>query len=493
MGTTLHVPGVGSSISIAYEQLRNAAEYTEDHLLLERAIRRFLVRNLAFHHQRNLGEIGEEIIIELTQAGYLKNSSISTTTATAITDYANRYMAAYRQIRKSHIPAEIARGWILDILSVGITELLIPKPELGVFTYFAYEHYLDLLPQSELIADPLEANRYEISLYVGVHRALLKSDLATVRYDLVKLYGHNPDRLPEFIQFNLDITDVFYSKLTQRLRRTVSKYGAPLRILQRMIEDNPAVVDILSDRPTMLAVYEQQTYIEYHAVRERLNRGLIKSIIFLLITKGIVGLGVEVPYDLATAGTVAIMPLSVNLLFPPLYMATLRLGLRLPTIPNAQALQGYIDKALYSSEQPLKPSLRSITRAMSAGAKFLYAFVFFIPFAITVSVLSLLQFTVVQMVIFFIFLSAASFLGFRLSQTIRELEIVTQEVGFLAAMRDFFYLPFIVVGQWLSSKYARANIVGLFLDIIIEMPLKTALRLIRQWLRFLNDRREQIY
>jgi hypothetical protein len=492
-GTKLHVPGVGSSISIAYEQLRIAAEYTEDHLLLERAIRRFLIRNVAFHHQRNLGEIGEELVIELTQAGYLKNSSISVDTTVAMTNYVTSYMAAYRLIRKNHVPTEIARGWILDVLSVGTTELLNPKPELSVFTYFAYEHYLELLPKGELITDPLDANRYEISLYVAVHRALLKSDLATIRYDLVRLYGHSPDRLAEFIQFNLDITDVFYSKLTQRLRRAVSKYGAPLRVLQRMLEDNPGIVDVLTDRRSFLAMYEQQTYTEYRGVRERLNRGLIKSIVFLLITKGVVGFGVEVPYDLATAGSVAVLPLGVNLLFPPIYMATLRLGFRLPSIPNAQALQDYIDKVMYSEELPLKPSLRSITRSMSVGARLLYTIVFLVPFAITVFVLVLLHFTLVQMIIFFIFLSAASFLGFRLSQTIRELEIVVQEVGFLAAMRDVFYLPFIVVGQWLSSKYARANIVGLFLDIIIEMPLKTVLRLIRQWLRFLNDRREQIY
>lgn len=491
--TTLHVPGVGSRVSGAYEQLRIAAEYTEDHLLLERAIRRFLVRNLAFHHQRNLGEIGEELIIELTQAGYLKNGTVSVDIIQAITQYINRYMVVYVETRKKHIQTETARGWILDMLSVGITELLKPNPQLSVFTYFAYEHYLALLPQGELIKDPLEANRYEISLYVAVHRALLKSDLATVRYDLVRLYGHNPDRLAEFIQFNLDITAVFYSKLTQRLRRAVSKYGAPLRILHRMLEDTPGLAEHLTDRMNFLAMYEQQTYTEYRAVHERLNRGLIKSIVFLLITKGIVGFGVEVPYDLLTTGTVAMLPLGINLLFPPLYMASLRLGLRLPSIQNAQALQDYIDRTLYSDDLPLKPSLRSITRSMSGGAKILYAFIFLVPFAITVFVLSLLHFTSVQMVIFFVFLSAASFLGFRLSQTIRELEIVTHEVGFLAAMRDFFYLPFIVVGQWLSSKYAQANIVGLFLDIIIEMPLKTVLRLIRQWLRFLNDRREQIY
>jgi hypothetical protein len=492
-GSLIHVPGVGSRVSIAYEQLRNAAEYTEDHLLLERAIRRFYVRNLGFHHQRAIGEIGEELVIELTQAGYLNNATVSEEIAQDIKAFVDRYMEAYSQIRKKHVPTETARGWILDILSAGTADMFDPKPALSVFTYFAYEHYLKVLPQSELITDPLEASRYEISLYVAVHRALLKSDLATVRHDLLRLYDYEPEKLTKFIQFNLSITEVFYSSLTQHQRRAVSKYGAPFRILMRMIEDGPGITDVLTDRKTFLAMFEQQTYTEYRGVRERLNRGLIKSVIFLLISKSVIGLGVEVPYDLLTAGNVAVLPLGINLLFPPVYMATLRLGLRLPTISNAQALQDYIDKALYSDEPPLKPSLRSIVRPLSGGAKIVYAFAFLIPFAITVFILSLLHFTFLQMVIFFIFLSAASFLGFRLAQTIRELEIVTQEVGFLAAMRDFFYHPFIVIGQWLSSKYARANIVGVFLDVLIELPLKTVLRLIRQWLRFLNDRREQIY
>ncbi len=491
--TTIHVPGIGSSISTAYEQLRIAAEYTEDHLLIERAIRRFLIRNLSFHHQRKIGEIGEELVIELTQAGYLENGTVSVDTTAAIKAYVIQYMDAHAKMRQKHVPSEIARSWILDIVSVGITEILGPNPELGIFTYFAYEHYLKLFPRKELIVDPLETNRYEITLYVAIHRALLKSDLASIRYDLVRLYGHTPESLDEFIQFNVDITEVFYSKLAQRLRRAVSKYGAPFRVLQSILKDNPGIVQHITDRKTFLAMYEQQTYTEYRAVRARLNRGLIKSIVFLFITKGVVGFGLEVPYDLATLGRVNFIPLGINLLFPPLYMATLRLGFRLPGIPNAQALNEYMDKSLYTDKPPLKPSLKSITRHMSPGAKFLYTFVFLIPFSITVLVLSNLHFTVVQQVVFFIFLSAASFLGFRLSATIRELEIVTHDVGFLAAMRDFFYLPFIVVGQWLSSKYARANLVGLFLDMIIEMPLKTVLKLIRQWLKFLNERREQIY
>ena len=76
---------------------------------------------------------------------------------------------------------------------------------------------------------------------------------------------------------------------------------------------------------------------------------------------------------------------------------------------------------------------------------------------------------------------------------IREVELLNKQQGMLSIIRDFFYLPFIAVGQWLSRKYARVNIVAFTLDMAIELPLKTILRLIRQWTRFLNEKHDEIY
>src|SRR5258708_36708787 len=72
---TLHVNHVGSGLYVAYEQLRNAAEYTEDHLLLRRAIERFLHRVRALRVQGTKHEVGVELITELTQSGYITNDS----------------------------------------------------------------------------------------------------------------------------------------------------------------------------------------------------------------------------------------------------------------------------------------------------------------------------------------------------------------------------------------------------------------------------------
>jgi len=492
-GQIIQVPGTGKKISTAYEQLRNAAEYTEEHLLLQRAIRRFYKRAFSYLVKPNLRNIGEELIVELTQAGYLRNGEFSLETAVQLTNLVQQYMHTYGEMRQAHVSRDDALDWTLSILSVESEGILNPHSHFNALAYAAYQHYLTLFPREGLIVESSEIETYDICLYIAVHQAILKSDISIVRHDLMNMYHQTPSELHDFITFNRRATELFTAPLTQRIKRAVSKHGAPMRIIKGLLEDRQDLPELLPDREGFLTAFGQQTEKEYKQVHSRLNKGIVKSIIFILITKVIIGVGVEVPYDLIVIGSVEILPLAINLLVPPLYMAGLKLGLKVPSQANAHTLRNYIEKALYTNEQPITPSLRNATKTVSAASKWLYGLLFLIPFAVTVYILLLLHFNPIQMVIFFVFLSTASFLGFRLSSMIRELELVSHQSNAISTFRDFFYLPFILVGQWLSSKYARINAVANVLDIAIEVPLKTTLRLLRQWTRFLNEKHDEIY
>jgi hypothetical protein len=101
-------------------------------------------------------------------------------------------------------------------------------------------------------------------------------------------------------------------------------------------------------------------------------------------------------------------------------------------------------------------------------------------------------FSLLHLVIFFTFLSTASFLGFRLSRMIREIEAVDAQQSGITLVRDFLYLPFVVVGRWISENYARVNVVALILDMVIELPLKTVLRLVQQWGNFISSKKDEL-
>lgn len=493
-GQLIQVSGLGKALSSAYEQLRNAAEYTEEHLLLQRAIRRYYYRSLSFFSKRQLHEnIGEELIVELTQAGYLRNNSYGKHVAQLLQQVLTMHMQNYWAMRGSHVPRDKAVEWTLDELSVASEEMLNPHFQLGAVAYTAYCHYLQELPKTAYINNAEDAAHYEICLYIATQQALLKSDTASVRHDLIQMYQLSAADIGQYISFNRQVDELYTAALTQRLLRAVSRHGAPMRILKSLADSGNMLHTLLPNREAFMHAYKQQVNKEYKDLKKRLNKGITKSIVFIFITKIIIGLGIEVPYDLLFVGSVTLLPLAVNLLVPPLYMASLKLGLRPPSGANATALSEYIEQVLYPQQNVMTPHLPVTTKTASAGMKTLYGILFFIPFAITVYVLTLLHFNAVQEIIFFVFLSTASFLGFRLARMIRELELVVKQQNIISTVRDFFYLPFILVGQWISRRYAKMNAITFILDMAIELPMKTMMRLIRQWTRFLNEKHDELY
>jgi hypothetical protein len=489
-GDGLEIPRTGKMIVGAYEQLRNATEYTEEHLLLQRAIHRFLVRTL-FMSRVDLDNIGRELIVDLMQAGYLRDGEFGVNIAATIASLSREALSAIEQLKDGGIKRETAIDWALSDVTVQIETMLNPHSVKNAVAYTAYQHYSQVLPKAELVESKTEKELYEISLYIAVQQALLKSDLAMIRHNLTRAYNQSPAHLSAYIAFCRQVDELFLSTLTARLRRIVSHNAAPFRILRGLIEARPTeALSVIGSRQRLLEVFDKQINVEYNSVRHRINRGIVKSIIFIFITKVLIGLSIEVPYDLLVNGAILWMPLIINLTIPPVYMASLRLSLTMPASTNARALRSYIDTILYTPDLPLVNA--GDKNASSKTSRWLFGSLFVVPFGLTVYILSLIGFNFVQAIIFFIFLSTASFLGFRLSTMIRELEMSNRRAGLITTIRDFFYLPFILFGQWLSGKYAKINVVSYFLDIAIELPLKNVLRLMRQWITFLNDRRDEI-
>lgn len=486
----LQVAGVGQTIASTYEQIRNAAENTEEHLLLQRAIRRFFIRNLSFHIQKAPSGIGEELIVELTQASYLSNGTIALATVEAIEQAIHIRHLDFWRLREIGTSHTVAEEWILDVLSVEVEEFLGDDHLVqNTFVHFAHGHFRVLF-EDEIT--PGQEELFDFALYIAIHQSLLRSDTATIRREVTRLYLRNDYTAEALSDMNKRVDTVCEAALTKKLARAVVKHGAPMRILREMLMDSDAVDLLLSDRTKFIAAYETQLQSVYDDIAKRLNRGIIKSVIFLLITKVLIGLAIEIPYDLVFHGYIAWIPLAINILFPPLYMASLKWSLRLPGTANRQATVNAIEQVLYTDESTRDKTVKLKHKKVSTIMSLVYAMMFVVSFSVVVLVLALLEFNIVQGIIFFVFLSTASFLGFRLSRTVRELEMFAPYQNFFDAIRDFFYTPFVMVGRWISDKYAKVNIITLILDMAIELPLKTVLRMIRQWMRFLNEKRDEM-
>lgn len=498
---TIHIPTVGSKLSTAYEQLRNASEYAEDNLLRQRAIRRYLRRVLSFHEHIGTKPFAEELVTELTQSEYLPNDHMTKGDIKAISEHIKHYYGAYWQYAKIESSSSKRlrfQGWMLDVLSVRCEQVLQSNIRQLSFTHFAYTYLQPKLSLKKLLrgGESIDEKDYSLVLYIAIQRAILKSDDASIRAALIDSYRQDIGLIHNFEAFNAKFDQLYDSKTVAYASRIVSRNGATLRMLYTGFYTHDAPISPQAFKTEDSLEYSLRQHIEkeYEALNKRLDKGILRSIAFLLITKSIIGVGVEVPYDLFVGGHILWTPLFINLFFPAVFIAISRLTLSTPTGRNTDAIIAHTHHMLYedASDNSSSYAIRIPRATPSLGFNILYVTMFVLVFGALSYVLYRLQFNIVQGVIFFIFLSTASFLAFRLSNQIREIEEVHLSQGSLALLRDVLYMPFIYVGQQISFRYSKVNIVANILDILIELPLKTVLRLARQWTQFLNSKKDEL-
>lgn len=490
----VNVVGAGSALTAAYEQLRNAAENTEEHLLVQNAIKRFYKQLFVARDESLIRASGNELIVELTFAGYVPNNSITREQVERISRLASDHYTTFEALAgRRNLDAPTTMRWVLETLALDVAYVLDSHASDRAFVDFAYAYFETIAPSEAVVSKKhaKSAADYGAALFAAIEKALLKSDSATVRAALLRRYEISVTDVERYVSFNKQIDALLASPLVDKLYHIVDRQGAPLRVIRRMIETRSDFVDLLPRRDAFLDAFEQQVTREYSTIMQRVNRAIVRSVIFLVITKFLIGIAIEVPYDFWTHGRIMWQPLLINLFFPPIYMVLLRFTLTTPGYANTTALVDRVDSMLYGTGEVL---MRKQLGERRYGSIFSALYIIFglIVFGAVTWLLLLLGFSIVHIAIFFVFISAASFLGFRLSRLIRELEIVRAASNGLTFVRDFIYLPFVVVGRWISDSYAQINIVALVLDMLIELPLKTILRLIRQWGAFIDDRKDKI-
>jgi hypothetical protein len=494
-GPTVHVADIGATFYFAYEQLRNVAEYREHHLLLRSAIERYLHRYVRLDH---LEPFANDLVVELTQAGYLQNDTVSVQTTEAIDTFAEQVAELAQAINQQKLAhSHDSAFWLYQYASVHIESLINPDQRTAAVMQFAYEHYLTAIDPAGVREPDTTDQHYRIALYCAIQHAIFKSDLATIRYYCLRTsLGEPLDQSPSyFVTLNLLIDDLSQDPLTSRLSRIINRYGAPMRVLRELVFDGYSASETLTTRSATLARIKLLCAAEYERTHAQLNQRIIKSILFILITKTIVGIAVEIPYDLAVYSHIVWQPLLINILFPPLYMAVISSRIRTPSSQNTELVTDYVDRILYEGAgTPVVYRVRR--RRISQGLRILFNSVYAIGFigsiALLIFILKSIGFNLVAGVIFFLFFSAVSFLGLRLRRLAHELQLLDEHHGLLEAFIDFLSTPFVAMGHWLSDKYSRMNIITLILDLAIEMPFKTFIRLTRQWVRFLRDKQDEL-
>ncbi len=233
----------------------------------------------------------------------------------------------------------------------------------------------------------------------------------------------------------------------------------------------------------------------YFEAKMRLWRTTKKSIIFLLLTKTILAFVLELPYGLYILKKVNHFSLFVNVIFHPFLLGMIASAIKIPGKENtSQIIKGIKELMSPDSTKEIFRSQVIIQRGRITNItlNFIYAFISLLIFILLIWGLYELHFNPVSITLFCFFLSLVSFLGWRSRQAIQEMFVAPQSEKFLPLLLDFFALPIISLGGWLTKKLPKFNVFTIIMDFLIEAPFQVIVGGLESWARFTKEKREEI-
>ncbi|MCR4256512.1 MAG: hypothetical protein NUW08_02295, partial [Candidatus Uhrbacteria bacterium] len=335
--------------------------------------------------------------------------------------------------------------------------------------------------------------------YIACHRALIKGDDEMVGYKLVRafypawmdpaMWIQAPAKIAlDMVAIESRAKTALRDPLAVKFQHAVKPWAISLNILRTALNENPANAEtLLADEEALHAAVERIAGKRISESKAKLRRGTLRAMIYLFITKMLFALAMEIPSELFLYQEVHRMSLAINILFPAVLMFLVGLLIRPPGKENVKRIVLGVDELL-SEEGPKGREVRPAKKYGVVGRSFFgsaYLFAFLVTFGATFILLEFLRFTWVSAAIFIFFLCVVSFFAFRLRLLTREYVAVPRPDNVFTLLSDFFSLPILRAGRFLSEAISRFNVFVFFFDFIFEAPFKIFLNILEEWSAFM--------
>ncbi|MFH1508610.1 MAG: hypothetical protein ABIE68_00355 [bacterium] len=501
----IRVSATVSTLAFLYEKIRNAVDIKEDHLLRKNAIRRFLARRLVARATGS--QIAKPLIQEMIRARYLSNNKIPESAALDLAETVDKYIYLMNVVADNNSSGVIQEGlfdWAIDLASCEIEEQLSSNEKKEALAQSMYEViHDDITFQGEEITD----EERDIQVFIAIHRAVAKSDDAMIAYRVFRLYypnWHSPTKeqvdevglYMETIKGTIDV-QVFHP-VSMRLQRRLKKSTVLFHTLRDLIEANPDEAEVILANPDRLAIeVEKAANRKYKAAKSKLTGSIIRAIFYILLTKSILAFLIELPYDLYVVGEVSYRALVTNIVFHPFFLAVAGLLIKAPGKNNTQKIVEGVKGIVYEAKEiGLSSEIKRPKVVHSTTAKIFFGLFYFVmfllSFGILVSALTWLEFNMAGIFFFLFFLTIVSYFAVRVRRNIRELNVMERRDSIFSVIIDFFAIPILSVGHWISVKFSKINIFVFLMDFIIEAPFKVLIEIVEEWIGFVREKKDEI-
>lgn len=514
---TIHVDEVASKVAAFYEKIRGIVDWREEHLLKRSAIERILKRRIMIGADiLKIGEtvrdsIAQPMVLDLIRGGHYPNDKIPEAKITEVQVAIEKYIFILKNTPQAENGEQALSfyNWILAIMACEIEEILSSSFKERALIDFMFESLKERISvnQGAITTRALKNEEKDIQIYIAVQRALFKLDGSVVAYHLLK-YKYpswrniSKEELLEvsknMLQTQRKIERDLVYPLADRFYQVCEKYDTPYLLLGDIISSatDEDIEEKLSN-PEVLEESIRDAYKErVKTLKSRLSRAAIYATISIFITKVVLALALEIPIDkyLNSFNTTALL---INILVPPALMFFLVSTIRLPGRENLEKVvletMKIVQETITKDTYEVKTFKVKRNFILSSIIDFAYLISFAISLGAITWVLDYLNFSPLSIVIFIVFISLIAFAGTKIRQRSKELQVVQEREGFFGFVADFFAIPIVEFGKWLSGKWQKYNFISALLDILVDMPFSVFVEFIEQWRYFLKERKESIH
>ncbi len=486
-----------SRFAFIYEKIRNAVDYKDEHLIRKAAILRILKRLLLLEKDPRV--IAERLIKELIGARYLPNGVMP---QSSIDDVSWRI---YKLQLITHVNAgsEAHLDWVRSMVTVEIEDLLVDSSREKALVSFLYDKINESV---KVRGSQMDDSEVQLQTYLACYRTLNKADDEILGYKLLRAFlpewlapqnwMDNPRPIAErLVAVERRIKLQLRHPLNLKFQRVIKPWSVALNMMSTAILKKPENINsLLQDSETLKHSVAMVADERYKNTKTKVRRATIRAMIYLFLTKMVLALVLEAPVEWLLYAQIHYRPLIINLLFPAALMFIVGLFIRVPGPENTTRIKTALDELL----NEVKPETRviSVPIKRSAIASLMLTLVYMLTFVVSFGMISLIleyiSFTWVSTLIFLFFLCLVSFFAFRIRLNAREFFVIDDKVTLRQSVIDFFSIPILRAGRWLSLSISKINIFLFFFDFIFEAPYKIFLSLLEEWFTFAKEKKDEL-
>ena len=489
--------GVAAELAAWYEKLRTAIENRDEEVILRSAIERIIRRRLLLGG--NGSSVAEPLVRELIWARYFREESIGDEKIGELEVVIDNYLELRRLVPQfSKIKESELSEWIYHLMSADLEDRLSPTPKTEAIISYIFHNIRNMV----VIQDDTEETR-DVQVFIAIRKSYGKEDLPFLRYNLFKQYfGELNDKtLKDIAQRFGQGTKIIEDQLNYsgrfKIFEFVKRQIPPFLILDDIMRNyDEKFRRFIENDEEFTNVITQTCEARYANISGKVRRAIIRSIIFILLSKVFLALTIEGTYDRLVYGHILWGVIAINIAIPVSMMVVISFFLRPPGRENTDRIGARIKSLLFDPEPQLgrplsfnhKPRAQTWLDAIFTSVWFA---TYVISFGIIIYILSRLNFNFVSQGFFMFFFAIICFLSYRISQA-ANLYTVKDRPSLLTPFIDFFFMPIARVGRYLAEGVRQVNIFIFLLDMLIEAPFKGLIAFFEQWFFFLHSKREDL-